>query len=91
MTMKKKLKKTMLPHLTKDLIGIYHYGLNIENAKPVLEKGLIVNSLLEDVPTVTKQAEVKRRERAGFLVHVYKSNLNNLERALKKLKASIGV
>ena len=27
---------------------------------------------------------------AGFLVHVSKSNLNNLERALKKFKASIG-
>ena len=37
MTMKK-LKKTKLPHLTKDLICNYHYGLNIEHAKPVLEK-----------------------------------------------------
>ena len=37
MTMKK-LKKTKLPHLTKDLIGNYHYGLNIEHAKPVLKK-----------------------------------------------------
>ena len=46
----------MLPHLTKRLIGNYHYGLNIEHAKPVLEKGLIVNSLLGDIPTATKQA-----------------------------------
>ena len=57
MTMKK-LKKTKLPHLTKDLIGSYPHGLNIEHAKPVLEKGLIVNSLLGDIPTVTKQAAV---------------------------------
>ena len=55
MTMKK-FKKTKLPHLTKDLIGNYHYVLNIEHAKPVLEKGLIVNSLLGDIPTATKQA-----------------------------------
>ena len=47
--------KTKLPHLTKDLIGNYHYGLNIEHAKPVLEKYLIVNSLLGDIPTTTKQ------------------------------------
>ena len=55
MTMKK-LKKTKLPHLTKDLIGNYHYGLNIEHAKPVLEKGLIVNSLLGDIPTAPKSS-----------------------------------
>ena len=42
MTMKK-LKKTNLHHLTKDLIVNKHYGLNNERAKPVLEKGLIVN------------------------------------------------
>ena len=55
MTMKK-LKKTKFPHLTNDLIGNYHYRLNIEHAKPVLEKDLIVNSLLGDIPTATKQA-----------------------------------
>ena len=48
MTMKK-LKKTKLPHLTKDLIGNYHYGLNIEHVKLVLEKDLIVNSLLGNI------------------------------------------
>ena len=87
----KNFKKTKLPHLTKGLIGNYHYGLNIEHAKPVLEKGLIVNSLLGDIPTATKQAAGREGGPAGFLVHVSKSNLNNLERALKKFKASIGV
>ena len=33
-----KLISTKLPHITKDLIGNYHHGLNIEHAKPVLEK-----------------------------------------------------
>ena len=47
----------------KGLIGKYHYGFNIEHAKPVLEKGLIVNSLLGDVTTATKQ----HREWKGFL------------------------
>ena len=68
MTMKKKLKKTKLPHLTKDLIGNYHYGLNIEHAKPVLEKGLIVNSLLGDIPTATKQAAGWGGDLTGFLI-----------------------
>ena len=40
----KNIKKTKLPHLIKGLIGNYHYGLNIEHAKAVLEKGMIVNS-----------------------------------------------
>ena len=57
----------------------------------MLEKGLIVNSLLLDIPTGTKQAAGREGGPAGFLVHVSKSNLNNLERALKKFKASIGV
>ena len=73
------------------IIGNYHYGLNIEHANPVLEKGLIVNSLLGDIPAATKQAAGRKRSSAGFLVHVSKSNLNKLERALKKFKASIGV
>ena len=46
-----KNKKTNLPHLTKDLIDNYHYGLNIEHAKPLLENDLIVNSLLGYIPT----------------------------------------
>ena len=53
MTMKT-FKETKLSHFTKDLIGNYHYGLNIEHSKPVLEKGLIVNSLLGDIPTAIK-------------------------------------
>ena len=52
----KNFKKTKLPHLTKSLFGNCHYGLNIEHAKSVLEKGLIINSLLGDIPTITKQA-----------------------------------
>ena len=50
MTMKK-LKKTKLSHLTKGLIGNYHYGLNIEHAALMLERGLIVNLFLEDIST----------------------------------------
>ena len=57
----------------------------------MLEKGLIVNSLLGDLPTATKQAAGREGGPAGFIVHVSKSNLNNLERVLKKFKASIGV
>ena len=37
MTMKN-IKETKIPHLNKSLIGNYHYGLNIEHAKHVLEK-----------------------------------------------------
>ena len=55
MTMKN-FKKTKFPHLTKGLIGNYHYELNIEHAKPVLEIVLIVNSFLGVIPTATKQA-----------------------------------
>ena len=50
-----------------------------------------MNSLLGDIPTATNQAARSERGPAGFLVYVSKSNLNNLERALKKFKASIGV
>ena len=57
----------------------------------MLEKGLIVNSLLGDIPTATKQAAGRDGGLAGFLVHVFKSKLTNLERALKKFKASIGI
>ena len=55
----------------------------------MFEKGLIVNSLLGDIPTATKQAAGRKGDPAGFLVHVSKSNLINLERALKKFKAPI--
>ena len=54
----KNIKKTKLPHLTKGLIGNYHNGFNIEHVNPLLEKGMKVNSLMEDIPTVTKQAAV---------------------------------
>ena len=57
----------------------------------MLDKGLIVNSSLVDIPTATKQAVGKEGGPAGFLVHVSKSNLNKLERALNTIKTSIGV
>ena len=57
----------------------------------MLEKGLIVNSLLGDIPTVTKQAAGREGGLAGFIVHVSKSNSNKLERALNKFKVSIGI
>ena len=52
MTMKN-FKETKLPHLTKGLIGNNHYGLNIEQVKPVREM-LILNLLLGNTPTATK-------------------------------------
>ena len=57
----------------------------------MFEKGLIVNSLLGDIPYATNQTEERKEDPADFLVHEYKSKLNNLERALKKFKDSIGV
>ena len=71
----KNIKKTKLPHLTKRLVCNNHYGLNIVQAKPMLEKELIVNLLLGDIPTATKQAAGREGSPAGFLLHVSKSNL----------------
>ena len=51
---------------------------------------MIVNSLLGDIPTATKQAAGKDVGPAGFRVHVSKSNLNNLVRALMKFKLQLG-
>ena len=48
-------------------------------------------SLLGDITTATKQADGREGGPAGFLLHISKPNLNNLERVLKKFKASIGV
>ena len=56
----------------------------------MLEKGLIVNVELGDIPTSTKQAAGREGDPAGFLVHVSLSNLNNLVRALKKFKLQLG-
>ena len=53
--------------------------LNIEQAKSLLEKCLIVNSLLSDILTATKQAAGREEGPAGFVVHVSKSNLNNVK------------
>ena len=83
------LSQTKFHHSLMGLIGNYHYGFNIEHTKQVLEKGLIVNSLLGDIPTATKQAAGKTVGPAGFLVLVSKSNLTNLERALKNFKLQL--
>ena len=56
----------------------------------MLEKGLIVNSLLGEYQLTLSIQKGREGDLAGFLVHVSKSNLNNLERALKKFKALIG-
>ena len=64
----KNYKKTKLPHLIKGLISNYHYGFNIEHVKPVLEKGMILNSLMVDIPTATKQASGWGGDLAGFLI-----------------------
>ena len=40
--------------------------------------------LFGDIPNATKQAAGSEGDPAGFLVQVSKSNLNNLERGLKK-------
>ena len=66
----KNFKETKLSHLTKVLNGNYHCGLNIEHAKPVLEKDLIVNSLFGEYQTATEQAAGKKGGPAGLLVHV---------------------
>ena len=78
---KEQFRVTKLPHLTKGLMSNYHYGFIIEHAKPVLEKVLIVNSLMGDIITACKQAAGKEVGPASFLVHVFNSKLNNLERA----------
>ena len=70
----KKLKKTKLPHLTKGLIGNYHCEFNIKHAITMLEKSKLVNSLLGDIPTATKQAAGREGGPAGFLVRESKSN-----------------
>ena len=48
-----------------------------------------MNSLLGDIPTATKQAAGNKAGPVCFIVHVSKSNLNNLERALKKFNISL--
>ena len=53
----------------------------ISSSKHLLEKRMIVNSMLGDIPTATKQAAGSEGDPAGFLVHVSKSILNYLERA----------
>ena len=52
----------------------------------MLEKGLIVHSLSGGIPTANKQHEGMEGVPAGILVHVSNSNLNNLERDLKKIR-----
>ena len=68
------LKETNLPHHTIGLISNYQYGLNIDHAKLVLEKGLIVNSLLGDISTAIKQLAGMERDPAGFM-YLYPSQI----------------
>ena len=49
-----------------------------------------MNSLLGDILTANKQAAGREGSPAGFLVHVLKSNLNNLERAFRNLMLHLG-
>ena len=53
----------------------------------------LLDVFLVDVrdPTFTKQEAGREGGHAGFLVHVSKSNLNKLERALKKFKDQWGL
>ena len=72
----KNIKKTKLSHLKKGLIGNYHYGLNIEHAKPVHEKGMIVNTLLVNIQIpLSKQWEGKGVLQASYIC--IESNINN--------------
>ena len=50
-----------------------------------------MNSLMGDIPTATKQADGSEGGPADILLHISNSNLNNLERDLKKFKASIAI
>ena len=50
-----------------------------------------MNSLLVDIPIATKQAAGRVGIPAYFLVHVSKSNYNNLERASRNLRLQLGV
>ena len=52
---------------------------NSEHDKHLLEKGLIVRSLLGDIQTANKQAVGREGGPAGILLHVSNSNLNNLK------------
>ena len=56
----------------------------------MLEKVLIVNSLLGDIPTANKRAKGREGVPEGFLVNISKLILNFLERVLKNFNASIG-
>ena len=47
-----------------------------------------MKTLLVEIPTATNQVVGRQGDPAGFLVHVSKSNLNNLESTLKKLNVS---
>ena len=59
--------KASSPH--QDLIGNYHYVLNIEHAKPVFEECLIVNSLFGDIPTLNNQLEGKGILQASLYIY----------------------
>ena len=56
----------------------------------MLEKGLIVNSLLGDIPNATKQAAGREWSPAGFLVYVSKSNIIILKEPKRNLRLQLG-
>ena len=56
----------------------------------MLEKGLIVNYLFGDIPTAINHQREAKGVLQDSLYSVSTSNLNNLKRALKKFKTSIG-
>ena len=57
----------------------------------MLEKGLIVNSLLKDIPTASKKNTEGEGGLAGFLVHVSKSNIYiTLKEPYRNLRLQLG-
>ena len=69
--------------MVKIITGLISSTLNCIRKKDNSE--LIVG----DIPTATKQTAGREGGPTSFLVHESKSNLNNLERALKIFKALI--
>ena len=57
----------------------------------MLEKGLNVNSLLGEIQVPLSKTRKGKGFTVGFSVHVSKTIINNLERALNKFNVSTGV
>ena len=79
----------MTLHFRKGIFG-NNYGYNIEQTKPVPVNVLIVNSLLGELSSATKQAAGRK----GVLQLTYtfsNSNLNKLIRDLRNLSFKWGL